>query len=671
MSPVAAVEPDAYGDAPSAARETLVGLTALVVLGLVGYGLWLGFEISNLHNGLFALAYAAVGLYVLRMRPDNVVAKLFVVSAVQSAVMFFGRQYALHDDPLPGADWLAWLSIWQVPLGMGVAGLAILVFPTGTLLSPRWRVPAVGSIVVAVVLAAFSALWPLEDDWRGGDLHFPFEVGGYDTAYDVLWPTMMVGYQAFLLLWVVAVVVRIRRAEGDETRQLRWFVSAVALSTAVLITGQVLVGSPVPGLIATTLVPVAAGVAILKYRLYDIDPVINKAIVVAALVLVITAGYVGIVLGIGAVVPVSDGVLSLVATALVAVAFEPVRRRAQRVADRLVYGHRATPYEALAQLSSHLVAAPEALLDGIAATVAGAVGATEVVVWVGDMEEMVPAAGWPEPRAARGPQPFVALGGAREHVRPVVHQDSLRGALTLRKPAGESLTAGERQLLDDLVAQTGLVIDHRSKEQEIRAAARRIVAAGDAARRSVERDLHDGAQQRLVALSIQLAVLAERADAARVDDVAQLATDARAQLLEATAELRELARGLHPPALTRDGLQAAVEGLVDRASVPVRLSIELDTRPPPEVEATAYFLVAEALTNVTRYSGATSARVLIATTPAGLSVRVADDGRGGADPARGSGLRGLSDRLAAMGAELDVDSPVGAGTTVGSVIPCV
>lgn len=466
-------------------------------------------------------------------------------------------------------------------------------------------------------------------------------------------------------------MARIRHAHGDEVRQLRWLVYAVVMAIVLLVAGLLAFGSPVPGLLAIPLIPVAAGFAILKLRLYDIDPVINKTLVVGAMLLVITAGYVAIVIGAGAVIPADERVLSLLMTAGVAVAFEPLRRRTQRLADRLVYGHRATPYEALSQLSAHLEDAPQELLDGIAATVAEAVGASEVVVWVGGEERLVPQAWWPAPTAEDGPVALAALGSSRRHVRPVVHRGTVRGAVTLRKAAGESLTAAEDRLLADLAAQTGLVIVQQRQAPEIQAAARRIVSAEDAARRRIERDLHDGAQQRLVTLGLELGVLAEQAKATGDVAIADRVRQVRAQLLEATAELRELARGLHPMVLTQSGLEPALGALVDRSAIPVRLHVTVAGRLPSDAEATAYYVVSEALTNAARHSGASVVVVDVAHVAGGLCVQVTDDGRGGARPGAGSGLQGLADRLAAVGAELHVDSPSGGGgTRIRAVLPC-
>jgi signal transduction histidine kinase len=659
---------EAHDQAPPTVREAAAALVALVVATLVGYGWYLGFHLENVHNGLIGASFTAVGLYVVRMRPRHREGWLFVATGVLHAVMFFGRQYGLHDGPLAGASWLGWVGVWPLPLAIALAGWTFMAFPDGRLPSPRWRFAVVAMMAIAAVLAVVSALWPVEYDRIGLAAPHPLDVPGGQVA-DRVWEYAQYSYLFFQVLWTVAIVARIRRARGDEARQMRWLVFAVVAAIALLVAGLLAFGSPMPGLLALPLVPVAAGFAILKFRLYDIDPVINKSLVVGALLLLITAAYVAIVVGAGAVVPADERVLALVTTAIVAVAFEPVRRRAQRLADRLVYGHRATPYEALSRLSAHLEDPPQDLLDAVAATVAGAVGATEVVVWVGDEHRLVPRGRWPAATADAGPAAIDGLDGSRRLVRAVVHRGTVRGAITVRKPVGESLSATEVRLLSDLVAQTGLVIVQQQQAQEIQAAARRIVTAEDAARRRIERDLHDGAQQRLVTLGLELGALAKHAEAggtAMADRVRQ----ARAQLLEATAELRELARGLHPMVLAQSGLEPALAALADRSAIPVRLHVAEAGRLPRDIEATAYYVVSEALTNAARHSGASVVVVDVAPVDGGLYVEVTDDGRGGAHPGPGTGLQGLADRLAALGGDLQVDSPSGGGTRVRAVLPC-
>jgi signal transduction histidine kinase len=193
------------------------------------------------------------------------------------------------------------------------------------------------------------------------------------------------------------------------------------------------------------------------------------------------------------------------------------------------------------------------------------------------------------------------------------------------------------------------------------------VQAGDAARRKLERDLHDGAQQRMVGLALDLRLAREKLE----DDpeaAAAMLDDASAELARATEELRELARGIHPAVLSDRGLEAAVESLAKRAPLPVEIDASVDGRLPEPVEAAAYFVVAEALTNVVRHSGAERAEVGIRRDNGRLVVEVRDDGAGGADPT-GSGLRGLSDRVAALDGRLEVDDPAAGGTVVKADIP--
>jgi signal transduction histidine kinase len=207
----------------------------------------------------------------------------------------------------------------------------------------------------------------------------------------------------------------------------------------------------------------------------------------------------------------------------------------------------------------------------------------------------------------------------------------------------------------------------RAQMAELRASRARLVEAGDSARRRLERNLHDGAQQRLVALSVALG-LAESKIANNPEAAAALLSSARTDLAVGLEELREIARGLHPAILSR-GLEVALAGLVERSPVPVELKVELVGRPSEQVEAAAYYVVAEALTNVARYAGATAAHVTVHAEPESLRVQVVDDGAGGAIVAPGSGLQGLRDRVEAIGGHLDLQSPIGGGTRLTSYLP--
>ncbi|MEZ5101872.1 MAG: histidine kinase [Thermoleophilia bacterium] len=214
-----------------------------------------------------------------------------------------------------------------------------------------------------------------------------------------------------------------------------------------------------------------------------------------------------------------------------------------------------------------------------------------------------------------------------------------------------------------------LAADLRARLDDLRASRTRIVEAADAERRRVERNLHDGAQQRLVSVSLALG-LAERRLAGDPDGAVELLREARASLGTALGELRELSQGIHPAILTERGLAAALRELSYSAAVPVALDVELPGRLPEPVEAATYYLVAEALANVGKHAHAVRATVAVRRENGCAEVRVADDGVGGADPAGGSGLRGLVDRVEALGGRLAVASPPGGGTEVRAVIPC-
>jgi len=212
------------------------------------------------------------------------------------------------------------------------------------------------------------------------------------------------------------------------------------------------------------------------------------------------------------------------------------------------------------------------------------------------------------------------------------------------------------------------ITERKQQQEELEASRQRIVAAGDAARRKLERNLHDGAQQRLVSLSLSLR-LAQNQVAKSPERAEELLEASREELMQALEELRELARGIHPAVLTDRGLEAALDALAGRAALPVEVDCIPDIELPPPVEAAAYYVVSEALANITKYAGASAVKVSIGQVNGYALVEVADDGVGGADPARGSGLSGLSDRVASLNGKLVIDSPPGAGTRIRAEIP--
>ena len=247
------------------------------------------------------------------------------------------------------------------------------------------------------------------------------------------------------------------------------------------------------------------------------------------------------------------------------------------------------------------------------------------------------------------------IGPDEEPLAAIEHDERLLGQHRLLEAAGSAATLA--------LENTRLQAELRAQLAEVRGSRTRIVTAADAERRRVERDLHDGAQQRLLALGFALQLLRDRGGDA------ELLTEAETELQLALAELRDLARGIHPAILTEQGLAAAVRSLADRSTIPVDTRLG-DERYPPAIETAAFFLVSEALANVSKHADASSASVTVSRLNGKLVVEVSDDGRGGATARSGNGLQSLSDRVGALDGRLTIDSVAGRGTTIRAEIPC-
>ncbi len=409
---------------------------------------------------------------------------------------------------------------------------------------------------------------------------------------------------------------------------------------------------------------------------------INKTLVYGSLAAFITAVYVAIVVGLGSLVAqhgARAGLwLSIAATAVVAVAFQPVRARVQHLANRLVYGRRATPYEVLAQFAERTAGtyATEELLPRMARILAEGTAARRADVWLRADGVFRDDATWP-PGEPPFPQTRADTGGrlavpGADRVLPVRYQGEVLGALSVSKRPGESLTPAEGKLLADLAAQAGLVLRNvglweqlTARLEEIRASRQRLVAAQDEERRRIERNIHDGAQQQLVALTIKLN-LTEGLIGTDPEGERELLAELRQEAASAVEDLRDLARGIYPPLLAGEGLAAALRAQAAKSPVPTSVEADGIARYPQDVEAAVYFCVLEALQNVAKYAGASSARVRLAASGDELRFEVADDGAG-FDPgakAFGTGLQGMADRLSAHDGVLDVRTSPGAGTVV-------
>jgi signal transduction histidine kinase len=491
---------------------------------------------------------------------------------------------------------------------------------------------------------------------------------------------------------VTSMVLRFRRSQGPERQQIRWFAFAVVYLLVGTTASEVLYALGIENWLLDTLLaavaflalPVAVGVAVLRYRLYDLDVVIRKTLLYGFLVALATIVYVVVVVGFGTLVGRESPFLTMVAAVIVAVGFQPARARLTRLANHLVYGRRATPYEVLSEFSERVgeAYAADDVLPRMARVVAEGVNAEHADVWLKIGDELRVSASWPADgggRVTRLPLPNGAMPTIEgAHIAsPVEHRGELLGALAVTKPPAEPLSPNDVKLVEDLASQAGLVLRNvrlteelRARLEDLKAAQKRIVAAQDEARRRLERNIHDGAQQQLVALAVKARLargLTDKDPARATELLAQLEADTTIAL----DNLRDLARGIYPPLLADEGLRVAVEAHARKVLLPVEVDADGLGRFPQDVEVAVYFSVLEALQNVTKHARASAVRVVLRHDDGRLTFEVVDDGPGFESSAigYGSGLQGISDRLEALDGVLEVRSAPGKGTTVMGRIP--
>ena len=634
-------------------------------------------------NGLSVVANLvgiSIGTVVAAKRPDNRIGWFFMGAGITLGISGFAGAYAVHAlivDPglWPGGTFAAWLASWTNFIPIYMLCFIFLLFPTGEVRSPRWR-PVWWMLVTATIVATLAGIFFATTTW-----HNPYasNTGSPSGAAIVaIVALFLLPLASSLIVSLVAVIVRAIYSTGDERLQIKWFATGAA---AVVITFFLTFtqGEVTPAWVSVTqsvafiFLFSTIAIAVLKYRLYEIDVVINRAVVYGSLAVFITLIYAAIVVGVGTLVGgQSNKFLTAVAAAVIAIAFQPVRERSRRFANRLVYGKRATPYEVLSDFAERVAGtyAVDDVLPRTAHILAEGMGATRADVWVRVGSELRTAGSWPSAAVSHVPiADDLVVPGATATV-PVRYQGELLGALSVTKAPGEALTSADTKLLTDVASQAGMVLRNVGLIEELRASRQRLVAAQDEERRKIERNLHDGVQQQLVALNVQAGLLARvgNADPSKVTEMAgQLQTRAS----EALDDLRDLARGIYPPLLADKGLSAALEAQARKAAVPVLVETDGIGRYDQQVEAAVYFCTLEALNNVAKYAGASTARVMLRQDDGRLRFTVTDDGVGFDANAGsyGTGLQGMADRLDAIGGTLEVASTPGAGTSVSGSVP--
>ncbi len=629
-------------------------------------------------TALFAtlvLSFSIVGAVIAARRPDNGLGWLFCFDGLLMSFQNAASAYAFHGlstnpGSLPGAVWLdlAADSLW-IPFIFTTTVFLFLLFPEGHLSSPgRRRAAMVAVVAVVVATVVGGALEPTLYSYP--EIANPFGIRLPDALYGAVTGGSFIGLLGVLVYAVVDLFRRLRRSTGEERLQFRWFRYSTVLILVLFIPSTLFDRVPAAiqllGGVALFTLPIAVGVSVLRYRLYDIDVVVKKTVVYAILAGLIVAVGAVVILVVGgiAVGPISDNSgLLVVAGAVMGFAIWPLRRLASRIADRIVFKGRDSPYEVLTSFADRVAEtySTDDVVPRMAQVLAAGTGADAAAVWLRSGDRYRVAAVWP-PSAT--PPDAIPIGATE-----VRHQGEVLGALSVEMPANDPMNLSKEALIGDLAAQAGLVLRNVRLIEELRGSRRRIVAAQDERARKLERNIHDGAQE-LVAIQVKLRLadgLIERDPAKAHELLAELQRESN----DALENLRDLARGIYPPLLADRGLATALDAHARKAMIPVAIEADGIGRFEPEVEAAVYFSCLEALQNIGKYADANAATIRLSNGSGELRFEIRDDGRG-FDPSTttyGTGLQGIADRLAALGGDLTVASEPDGGTTLTGTLP--
>ena len=644
-----------------------------------------------------------LGAFVASRVPSNPIGWLLMATGIAFVVEIASSEYVvfgLSTDPggLPFTSFAAWINLWLVLVAIGAILLLIALFPNGSAASRRWRwLPPV--IVVDVALTIIStvlSVGPIDVSEIGPNPPNPTGVEALGPIVGPVQSVAGIGAITLAILAVVSLAFRYRASKGEERQQIRWLAYVGSLSIGLfLLTVVTAIGleqgesTPLNDALFIAFfisigigIPAAAAIAVMRYRLWDLDVILKKTIVATILVIFLTVVSLLVLIVAGGVVvgPLSESPsAALAAGVAVGVLTWPLLRLSRRIADRLVYGTRATPYEVLTQFSDRMAEsyATDDILPRMASILGAGTGAETVTIWLLVGNEVRPATVWPPAAVNGADDPRAEIAGAISlqelagDVFVVRHQGQQLGAITATMHANDPMNPAKEKLIRDLAGQAGLVLRNVLLIEELRASRRRLVAAQDAERRRLERNIHDGAQQQLVALQVKQGLvrdLIERDPSKARDLMAQL----QANTTEALDDLRDLARGIYPPLLADQGLGAALESQARKSPVPVSVWADGVERYPQDVEAAVYFCALEALNNLAKYAKASAATVSLSQADGTLTFAVSDDGVGfvvGDRLSSGTGLQGMADRLEAIGGTLKVESAPGSGTTVTGRIP--
>src|SRR5215212_1285799 len=644
-------------------------------------------------TGVLSLAYPMVGALIASRLPSNPIGWIFSSVGLLYTAQRFSLAYAdyarVDNLALPGSDYAAWFSSLVEFTGLILAGVfVILLFPDGHLLSRRWQLVAWTAVCGAVLTALYDAFDPSSVS-SYTYVENPFGFQGYYIVgiptFEFLWTSALVGEILLLTSFLAALfslVLRLHHARGEERSQLKWFLYAavpaslcfsfVLLSYIVFDFTYLVFGTPLEpfgqneneifyvGVVGLLFVPVFTYIAILRYRLYDIDVVINRTLVYGALTSCVVGIYVLAVVALGALFQAQGNIaVSLLATGLVAVLFQPLRSRLQRSVNRLMYGERDDPYAVISRLGRRLEAtlAPDTVLPTLVETIAQALKLPYVAILLKESEGFRTTAAYGSPRG-------------EPETLPLVYQREELGRLVLSPRApGEGFSESDRSLLEDLARQAEVAVHAVRLTTDLQHSRERLVATREEERRRLRRDLHDGLGAQLAGLNVQAGTL--RRLIPRDPDAADvLVVELRDELRSAIADIRRLVYDLRPPALDDLGLVESLRRLAEHygsEGEQLRVSVKAhEDLPdlPAAVEVAVYRITQEALTNVVRHARARTCVVRLAVND-NVALEIVDDGVGiPEERSAGVGLSSMRERAAELGGSCVVQSIPKGGTQV-------
>jgi signal transduction histidine kinase len=660
----------------------------LVAVGLVLSVVAIASSDGELHpaphqyfNPVMTVTFSIVGALIATRHPRNPIGWMFAGTGFLMGLDLLAMGYSMYSravmipNALAGAAFTEWLGSWVwIPPTVVPMTFLLLLFPDGRLPSPRWRplawVAGLGLTGSVLSIALYPSL-----------LYASAEPDTVENAVAAKMLPFL--YVAFTLLMVgilgsvASLIVRFRRSSGLEREQMKWLAYAgvfiivgfVASSVVFAVWPDNPMGEEM-SIIITSLsvvgIVVATGIAMARHRLYDIDLLINRTLVYGALTAIVIGLYILVVASFGALLQARESLsVSLFATGLVAVSFQPLRERLQRGVNRLMYGERDEPYAVLSRLGRRLEAtlAPAAVLPTIVETVAQALKLPYVAIILTKGKESEIAA---------------AFGSPTEDtfILPLTYQaESIGRLVCAQRSPGEPFNAAEQRLLEDMAHQVGVAVHAVRLTADLQRSRQRLVTTREEERRRLRRDLHDGLGPTLAAMALEV-------DAARnillqdPTDAATLLADLKGQIQTALGDIRRLVYDLRPPALDELGLIQALRGQAEQYNQASRLSTSVaapDPLPPlpAAVEVAAYRITMEALTNVVRHAQANTCQVEFSL-PEGemLIVEIADDGIGlPSDLQSGVGLTSMRERAEELGGTFKIEPNIGGGTQIVARLP--